>query len=71
MMSVFLNGFGAGLPANLTFDAFSRVVQSTCLNSSQLRMMITGTEIVKTGQNLVVSQVSTVILSYLTRMEQL
>ena len=70
MMADFLRDFHASLPARLSFEAFSRIVCSTCINSSQLRMKITKTDLTSTSQEVVVSQVSTIILSYLTPTEQ-
>ena len=71
MMAGFLEGFRVGLPAMVSFEAFGELVQSTCLNSSQLRMKISGTEIMGTSRKLAVSQASTVILSYFTTSEKL
>ena len=70
-----VDGFSAGvqatLPEALNFDEFSKLVANTCLSPSQLRMRLTKTSGPKTGKALVTSQVSTVMLSYLSSKELL
>jgi len=44
MTSQFLLDFKANLPNELSFETFSIIVQSVCMNSSQLRMKITKTK---------------------------
>ena len=49
----------------VSFAQFSQIVLKTCMNSSQLRMRMTGTKPMETGRKLVLSQVSLVLLSFL------
>ena len=55
MMSGFLNGFGAALPEKLSYEAFGRLVQRNCMNASQIRMIITQTNLMRTTNDFVVS----------------
>ena len=71
MVDDFLAHFKESLPAQLSFSSFSEIVTNLCMNSTQLRMNITNTAEAKTSQNLVTSQVSTIIISYLDMKEQI
>lgn len=70
-----LNGFStvaqASLPETLNLEDFAKFVASTCLSPSQVRMRLTQTCASSTGKALVKSQVSTVMLSFLTGAELL
>ena len=45
MTSQFLIDLKTDLSDQLSFEEFSKVVQSVCMNSSQLRMQITRTKV--------------------------
>lgn len=70
MKQEFLDDFKNGLPSELSFLQFAAIAQKVCMNSSQLRMAITKTSEVRTSQEVAISQVSTIIISYLTQHEQ-
>ena len=68
---MFMDDFRAQLPAKIFFSSFSETVRSVCMNSSQLRMCISKTAIAETSRHVVISQLSTIIISYLTPKEQM
>lgn len=71
MFADFFSEFQLTLPQKLSFVDFCRIASATCLNASQLRMSITKTQVASTSRAVVISQVSTIILSYLTPSEQI
>ena len=65
LVTNFCANFATKLPAELDFATFKKMIGVVCMNSSQLRMIITMTPESQTGRDVVVSQVSTIILEYL------
>ena len=70
MMGNFLKEIGTAIKSEIDFTEFEKVASKLCLSASQMRMAITKTAPSKTGSELVKSQVSTVIIGFLSAKEQ-
>lgn len=70
-MFQFMSDLKQSLPERLNFKEFAAIVGSLCLNATQLRMKIAETQESRIGRVLVKSQVSTIVLSYLDKREQI